>query len=280
MQTSESPTSFTQESRFGMPLAEQLWWLSAAAFFVIFAAMLALSLVDIRSLDGANVWAKPMKFSISIALHLATLAGAMYFLSASMQTNAVVTGLAITSVIAALGEVGYITIQAARMEASHFNIGTPFHAAMYSVMAFGAVVLVIAAAGVGLAVAADGQSSLSAPVRLAVSIGLIGGTILTLITAFRLGGNISHHVGVEAAGALRMPVTGWSLTVGDLRPAHFLATHMMQAVPVFGIVAARVLPSGAAVAAVLLAAVAWTAATVVVYTIGVSGRSLTTLIGQ
>ena len=263
-----------------MPLAEQLWWLSAAAFFVIFAAMLALSLVDIRSLDGANVWAKPMKFSISIALHLATLAGAMYFLSASMQTNAVVTGLAITSVIAALGEVGYITIQAARMEASHFNIGTPFHAAMYSVMAFGAVVLVIAAAGVGLAVAADGQSSLSAPVRLAVSIGLIGGTILTLITAFRLGGNISHHVGVEAAGALRMPVTGWSLTVGDLRPAHFLATHMMQAVPVFGIVAARVLPSGAAVAAVLLAAVAWTAATVVVYTIGVSGRSLTTLIGQ
>ena len=263
-----------------MPSAEQLWWFSATAFVITFVAMWALSLVDTRSLDGANVWAKPMKFSISVALHLATLALVMHFMSASIQINVLLIALAVASVIAAIGEVGYIAIQAARMEVSHFNVGTPFHAAMYSIMAFGAVVLVVASGGVGLAAAIDGQSSLSPPVRLAVAIGLIGGTILTLITAFRLGGNMSHHIGVEAAGALRMPITGWSLTVGDLRPAHFLATHMMQAVPVFGIVAARVLPSGVAVAAVLLAAVAWTAATVVVYSIGVSGRPLTTLIGQ
>ena len=262
------------------PSAEQLWWVSAAAFLIIFIAMWALSLIDTRSLDGANVWVKPMKFSISIALHLATLAFVMHILSASMQSNAVLTGLAVASVIAAIGEVAYIAIQATRMEASHFNVGTPFYAAMYSVMAFGAVVLVVASGGVGLAAAVDSQSSLTLPVRLAVAIGLIGGTILTLITAFRLGGNMSHHIGVEAASALRMPVTGWSLTVGDLRPAHFLATHMMQAVPVFGIIAARVLPSGVAIAAVLLAAAAWTAATLVVYSVGVSGRPLTTLVRQ
>lgn len=262
------------------PSAEQMWWVSASVFLALFLAMWALSFIDTRTLEGANAWVKPMKFSMSIALHLATLALVMQSLSPSMQNNSILTGLAVASVIAAIGEIAYIAIQAGRLEASHFNVTTPFHAAMYSVMAFGAVVLVMASGGVGLAAAVDSQSSLTFPVRLSVAIGLIGGTILTLITAFRLGGNMSHHIGIEAAGALRMRVTGWSLTVGDLRPAHFLATHMMQAVPVFGIIAARVLPSSVAIAAVLLAAAAWTAATLVVYSVGVSGRPLTTLVGR
>ena len=263
-----------------IPSAEQFWWFSATAFLIMFMAMWVLSLVDTRSLDEANVWAKPMKFSISLALHLATLAFVMHFLSASMQTNAVLMGLAVASVIAAIGELGYITIQAARMEVSHFNVGTPFHAAMYSLMAFGAVVLVVASGGVGLAAAVDGDFQLSAPVRQAVAIGLIGGTILTLITAFRLGDNMSHHIGIEAEGARRMPVTGWSLSVGDLRPAHFLATHMMQAVPAFGMVAARVLPPAVATVSVLMAAAAWIAATLVVYLLGISGQPLTMLGGK
>ena len=263
-----------------LTVTEQMWWLSASGFLVTFAVMWVISLADSRLLDGANVWAKPMKFSISIALHFATLAAVMHYLSTSMQTSVLLIGLAVASVIAAIGEVGYIAIQAARMQASHFNVGTPFYAVMYSLMALGAVVLVVASGGVGIAAAVDGQSTLSAPVRLAVAIGLIGGSVLTLLTAFRLGGNMSHHIGIEAAGALRMPITGWSLTVGDLRPSHFFATHMMQAVPLFGFMVARLLPSGLAVTAVLLAAAAWTTVTLVLFSIGLSGRPLTAMIGH
>jgi hypothetical protein len=261
-----------------MAMAEQLWWLSVAAGLIAFVAMWAVSLVDGRVLDGANVWAKPMKFAIATALHFATLALVMRYLGPAMQTHVLLAALAIASIIAAIGEVGYIAVQAARMQASHFNVGTPFHAAMYSLMALGAVVMVAASAGVGLAAATDGHSAMAAPVRWAVAIGLIVGTLLTLLTAFRLGGHMHHHIGVEMVGALRMPITGWSLTVGDLRPAHFLATHMMQAVPLFGVVAARLLPPGAALAAVILVAVAWTGLTLAIYAVALTGRPFFQLI--
>lgn len=263
-----------------MPLSELLWWLASAAMLATFAVMWAVSLVDRRVLDGANVWAKPMKFAVSVSMHLATLALVAHFLSPDWSRGVLLCVLAIASVAAAIGEVGYIAFQAARLQASHFNVGTPFHAAMYALMAFGAVVLVVASGGVGVAAAVDAQSALSAPVRLAVSTGLIAGTVLTLITAFRLGGNMSHHVGIEPEGALRMPITGWSLTVGDLRPAHFLATHMMQAVPIFGVIAAWLLPAEAAVIAVLVVAAAWTLATFALFSIGVAGRPFTAVIGR
>ena len=77
-----------------------------------------------------------------------------------------------------------------------------------------------------------------------------------------------------------MPITGWSLTVGDLRPAHFLATHMMQAVPIFGVVAAWLLPARPAGIAVLVVAAAWILATFALFSIGLAGRPFTALIGR
>ncbi len=38
-----------------------------------------------------------------------------------------------------------------------------------------------------------------------------------------------------------LPITGWSTTGGDLRVPHFLATHLMQALPMAGWLADRVL---------------------------------------
>jgi hypothetical protein len=147
-------------------------------------------------------------------------------------------------------------------------------------MAFGAVILVVASGLVGWAAAVDGDSSMSPAVRAAVAIGLIGGTLLTLLTAFRLGSNMGHYIGTEAPGAARMVLTGWSLTVGDLRPAHFFATHMMQAVPLAGIVAARVLPSPAAVGTVVVFAVLWTAVTLESFQAALAGKPITALLGR
>lgn len=260
-----------------LPFAELLWWCASAAFLLAFAAMWAVSVIDTRLLDGANVWAKPMKFALAVSVHLATLALATYCLSPDWRGSLLLSGLAVITVAAAAGEVGYIAFQAARLEASHFKVDTPFHAAMYMLMAVGAVVLVVGSGGVGLVAALDGRSTFSGPVRLAVSIGLIAGSLLTLITAFRLGGNMSHHVGIEPPDAVRMPLTGWSLSVGDLRPSHFFATHMMQAVPVFGVMAARLLPSTIAVIAVLLFSAAWILTTLMLFSLALGGRPFTDL---
>jgi hypothetical protein len=261
-------------------LAEPMWWGSAAFFLAVFGMMWLASLVDHRLYDGATLWAKPMKFALATAVHFATLAAVVHFLGLPWQNSKMLMMVAIVSIIAAFGEVGYIAFQAARKQASHFNMSTPFYAAIYSLMAAGAVILVVASAVVGWAAAVDGQNSLSMPARSAVAIGLIGGTILTLITAFRLGGNMSHHIGIEPAAAIRMPLTGWSLQVGDLRPSHFFATHMMQAVPLFGVIAARILPAAPAIIAVVLFFLFWTAVTLGLFQIALSGRPITAMLGR
>jgi hypothetical protein len=259
---------------FRLPEAETVWWIAAAGLLAAFLVLLPLMALDPKLIDGASRWAKPAKFASSTALHFATLALVVHVLSAEWQTSRALLILALLSVGAAVAEVGYIALQAGRMQASHFNVSTPFHAAMYSLMAAGAVMIVAASAGVGIIAAVDSGARLAPALRLGIALGLVLGTILTLITAFRLGANMSHHVGSEAAGAARMPITGWSLSVGDLRPAHFLATHMMQAVPAFGLVAVRLLPGVAAACAVLAFALLWTALTWLTFQDALAGRPL------
>jgi hypothetical protein len=124
-------------------------------------------------------------------------------------------------------------------------------------MAAGAVVITVAAAIVGVAALFDGESQLGAATRVGAAIGLVGGTMFTLVIAFRMGGALDHHVGVEPAGAPRLWLTGWSLSVGDRRVPHFFATHMMQVIPLVGLGADRLLPAGIAIAVVLLLATVW-----------------------
>ena len=58
-----------------------------------------------------------------------------------------------------------------------------------------------------------------------------------------------------------LPVLGWSREVGDLRVAHFIATHALHFVPLVGWLVAGRLPDPAARGAVILAALAWVALT-------------------
>jgi hypothetical protein len=52
-------------------------------------------------------------------------------------------------------------------------------------------------------------------------------------------------------------VLGWSRTGGDLRVAHFFATHAMHFIPAFGWVAGRVLPARSGRTAVWIFATAF-----------------------
>lgn len=262
-----------------LTLTEQLWWGSVAVLIAMFAATILVHSLDRRLIDGASIWAKPLKFEVSLALHFATLAIIVHFLSPPWKGGSFLLVVAVLSILSTVVEMAYILVQAGRQQASHFNLSTPFYAAMYAVMAFGAVVIVAAAAAVGGAMALDADAAMARPVRLAIVLGLIGGTVLTLIVAFTMGGRLNHHVGVEPAGAVRMAFTGWSLRVGDFRPAHFFATHMIQAIPLGGLVISRLLPMPAATVVILLLALGWTALTFGLFSQALSGRPLLPLPG-
>jgi len=240
----------------------RLWWLASLLCLLAGIAALVAQVIDPRQLAGVGVWVKPAKFGISLALHFATLGAAASLLSPEMSRGPILAAAVLLSVGAAMVEMLWIVRQAGLAEPSHFNVSTPFHAAMYRVMAGGALLIIGAAAAVGIMVMADANWAYGPAVRAGLALGLIGGTALTLLTAFSIGAAMSPHVGVPSPGAAVIPLVGWSLAVGDLRVSHFLATHMLQVVPVAALVADRLLGGGKALAVTWMAAAAWALLTV------------------
>jgi hypothetical protein len=263
-------------------MAERIWWLAAAASGVTFLAIGLWSRIDPVALGapgGATFWAKPMKFALATALHFATIALAVHWLRPDWRFAPWMTALAAVSVAAAAGEIGYIAVQAARGLPSHFNVSAPGYALAWSAMAAAAVIVLAPMAVTGLLAAVDGQAHWPRAIRLAVAVGMTGGAVLTLITAFRMGANMSHFVGAMPPVDRTLPLLGWSLQGADLRPAHFLATHMAQSVPLAAILFVRSLPAAIAWQATLFLAFGWAAMTLLVFGNALSGRSLAALLG-
>jgi hypothetical protein len=177
-----------------------------------------------------------------------------------------------------MAELTYIFLQAGRAEASHFNLSTPFHDLMYTLMGVGAVTIVLGVAAVGWLAARDPASRLAPGVRAGVFWGLSIGALPVLITAGYLGAQQGHHVGLHPADGATVPLFGWSLAVGDLRPAHFLALHAMQVLPLAGLWFDRAgkgaADEAATVRRVRLVALAWFALTLAVFAQAVAGRPL------
>lgn len=242
--------------------AEVVWWHTSALFLMLFAVTLIFQRLDPRQIDRESVWAKPLKFEAALALHFATLALVTRWLSEAARGSGLLAFVALASLAAAVFEIGYILWRAARAERSHFNRSTPLAAMFYAVMAAGAVVITAAAGVVGtLALAMPGSEMPGEATRIGAGLGLVGGALLTLVIAFRMGAAMSHHVGAEPRDGKRMALTGWSLVVGDRRVPHFLATHMMQTIPFAGLVLDQFSSGWSAIAMIGGVSLAWTALT-------------------
>lgn len=190
---------------------------------VLLAAALPLALaagLDDRTLRGVNVWVKPLKFALSIALFAWTSAWFAGLLPAAVRRGRAAGVLAWTLVAAATFEIVYIGLQAARGEASHFNTDDALHGALYTLMGAAALAMTATQAGYAWLItrhAAPGRW------RDAVVTGLVLSFVLGTTAGFLLGG-------LQPPAGSGLPLLGWHAT-GDLRPAHFIGLHAHQALP-------------------------------------------------
>jgi len=211
-------------------------------------AMLALALLtlpglwlDGRTIDGVAVWLKPIKFMASTGLFALTAAWFIGELAPDRRRAWPVRLVVWTIVAATLFEVGYITLQGALGERSHFNDSDTLHSVLYGAM--GAVATVLTATSLVLAREhrRHADRRLPAAYRMAVWLGLGVTGLLGIATGFAIGNNQSHSVGGPMQGG-GLPLFGWSWEVGDLRVAHFLAIHAEQLLPLAAVLLLRLWP--------------------------------------
>lgn len=204
--------------------------LTVAGWLMIVLLVLAMIIApfDKRTIMGINPWIKPMKFMVSIAIYLWTLAWFSAYVSHFRKTLNVITfGAAITMTV----EIICIVLQATRGTTSHFNNSTPFDGMVFSTMG---MMIVINSLMVAIMLVLFFMPSVKLPTAYLWGIRL---GLLFLLIASAEGGmivsNNAHTVGMADGGA-GLPIVNWSREAGDLRVAHFLGMHGLQAFPLVG----------------------------------------------
>ena len=217
---------------------------TAGVMLVALAGCVVGLLVDPRLVLGAPVWLKPAKFAVSIALYSLSLAWLFGYLPAFVRTRRIVGRL---TAIALLLEMVIISGQAARGTTSHFNVSSPFNAALFALMGFAIVVQTLSTVAVAVALfrrrfedPALGWS-LRLGLVLTIAGAFIGGAMtrptavqVRMMQAGQQTASGSHTVGAPDGGR-GMPVTGWSREHGDLRVPHFLGLHALQVLPLLAL---------------------------------------------
>lgn len=202
---------------------------------VLLGLTIAWGFVDPRQIGGVSVWLKPMKFALSFVVLFWTMALVEARLSAVWREGRLLRATALVMAAAYLVEMAYMIYQAARAEASHFNLATPFHEAMYTVMGIGAVSLIAGVAVMGWVARRDADADLGPGLRVGIWLGFAATFGLTFVVAGYLSSTGGPFTGPHPSDAATLPLLGWSGVTGDLRPAHFGAIHAMQVLPLLGL---------------------------------------------
>jgi hypothetical protein len=229
-------------------------------------------LIDPRTFQGINIWIKPLKFEFALSVYLATLAWFAGWLPRGTLTSVWYRGFAAMVVFAIAAEMIWVGGAAALGVGSHFNTSIR---GLYPLMGVFAVVLTSASLVYGVLIWRDTESRLDPVFRLSVTVGLILTFVLTLIAATALSSQPSHFIGTSASDASGFPVMGWSRTGGDLRVAHFIATHAMHAIPVIGLAASLLLTKSIGRVAVIAASIIYAVFAGITFVQALQGRPFT-----
>lgn len=257
-------------------------WRYAPAFTGL-AALLTLGMIplfaalalDTRLFQDESVWIKPLKFHAALAIYLITLAFFARYMSPVTRANRLWRGFVAAVCIAVAAEVVWIGGAASLQTASHFNITNPVMGAIYGLMGAFAVLLTSASLFMGIGVWRDRDTVLPDALQLSIALGLIATFALTLVVAGYMSSNLGHFVGTSTRS---LAILGWSRDAGDLRVAHFFATHALHAVPLVGLAATRLAPT-AARNLVLAASLAYSAFVLAVFAQALAGQPFLPALG-
>lgn len=215
---------------------QPLFW-NGIAMAALTLAIIPLLFLDTRILLGANIWIKPLKFSLSLGLYsFTTIWVIVRFLKDWKYQQRIQFALTITSLI----EIVLITLQAVRGEASHFNISTTWNQIVFSVMGASISIFWLFHLWVGYQIFREKSISRSVKESLVWGLTIAGfamiiGFFMTSprpdqLEAMKQGifqTSGSHQFGSGDPGS-GLFFFGWSTKLGDMRVPHFFGMHVMQ----------------------------------------------------
>jgi hypothetical protein len=202
-----------------------LYWVGLLNI-ALFSACFVLYFFDNRTVAGINTWVKPMKFGLSVAIYCWTFAWLLQYLKSKGNVAFISLGVAICMIV----ENTIIALQAARGVQSHYNISSELNALLFSVMgAFIGIntLFILYTLLMFLFSATTLDKSMLLSWRLSLLLFLVGG-----IAGGMMIGNLSHTIGASD-GTDGIAFLNWSKVAGDLRTAHFVTMHGLQAIPLF-----------------------------------------------
>lgn len=190
--------------------------------------------LDSRLILGINPWIKPLKFALSIAIYVFTVALLLHGIKdvAPRSVHWISRGVALSMSV----EIVCIALQSWRGVPSHFNHASPFDEAIFSAMGLMIALNTFFMAWL-LVLYVRTPSRLPRPILWGVRSGL-----LVFLAGSAVGGLMvrrdAHAVGTPEGGP-GLPFLNWSTQGGDLRPAHALGLHALQILPLVGWAASR-----------------------------------------
>jgi hypothetical protein len=240
-------------------------------------------ILDPRTLAGDPIWAKPLKFSISLTLYAITLAWML-----SMVQRPVLRRIGwwagTIGAAASLLEIVVISIQVIRGVGSHFNVSTPTNQLFYQLMAGGVTLMYCATLVIGAFLTMFSRNedrALAWSLRLGLIIALVGlsvGFLMVIPTAGQLADPTSstygsHSVGGDdATGGIFF--LGWNTSHGDLRVSHFIGMHALQVLPILAIALPRALSEADRLRIVVVAGATYAAVTALALWQALRGQSV------
>lgn len=230
-----APTGWLAAQWHRMQRDEPVLTASALFLALLVIPMFAAGMIDPRLHLGENIWVKPIKFAVSLSVYTATLAIFARFLPKGTTATRWYRLFMASVVFAIAAEQAWIGAAAAMGTSSHFNLTEPGWAEIYPVMGALATLLTTATAVYAWQIARNRELAIAPVLKTGLVWGLALTLPLTLITAGTMAGMTGHNVGGSGMATEGLWLIGWLRDGGDLRVAHFFATHAMHLVPAFAL---------------------------------------------
>lgn len=216
--------------------------LAGSALFLLLLTLptLAALLLETRTVLNENVWIKPLKFQFALAVYLGTLAWFAGWLPTGTTQKRWYKVYCYIVIFCIIAETVWVSGAALFAVQSHFNFSNAFMAIVYAMMGVFAVALTSATLVFGALIARNRQSTLQPAFKSAVVIGLVLTFLTTVVVAGYMSSQGTHFVGTGSVSTTAgFPLIGWARDGGDLRVAHFFATHAMHFIPLAGYLFSR-----------------------------------------